>query len=67
MRVALLGMNSASTALMLTASATVWFAKLAWTPATLEQAEDRVCWIAQMSKQVSTMYFVAKESLDMPM
>ena len=40
-RVALLGVTAAGVAVTLTASSTVWFAELFWTPAILLQAEDR--------------------------
>jgi SWI/SNF-related matrix-associated actin-dependent regulator 1 of chromatin subfamily A len=41
-RVALLGITAAGVAVTLTASSTVWFAELFWTPAIMIQAEDRV-------------------------
>jgi SWI/SNF-related matrix-associated actin-dependent regulator 1 of chromatin subfamily A len=40
-RVALLGITAAGVAVTLTASSTVWFAELFWTPALMIQAEDR--------------------------
>lgn len=40
-RVALLGITAAGVAVTLTASSTVWFAELFWTPAIMIQAEDR--------------------------
>lgn len=66
-RVALLGLNAASVALSLTASSTVWFAELAWSPSCLYQAEDRCCRMGQASSKVDCLYFIAKDTLDMHM
>lgn len=41
-RIAVLGITAAGVAVTLTASSTVWFAELFWTPALMIQAEDRV-------------------------
>uniref|UniRef100_A0A7S3P599 Helicase ATP-binding domain-containing protein n=1 Tax=Amphora coffeiformis TaxID=265554 RepID=A0A7S3P599_9STRA len=62
-RVALLGITAAGVAVTLTASSTVWFAELFWTPALMIQAEDRVHRIGQAS-QVRALYVVAKGTLD---
>ena len=40
-RIAVLGITAAGVAVTLTASSTVWFAELFWTPALMIQAEDR--------------------------
>lgn len=47
-RVALLGITAAGVAVTLTASSTVWFAELFWTPAIMIQAEGK--FTAQISK-----------------
>jgi SNF2 family DNA or RNA helicase len=62
-RVALLGITAAGVAVTLTASATVWFAELFWTPALMIQAEDRAHRIGQAA-QVKCLYVVAKGTLD---
>lgn len=62
-RIALLGITAAGVAVTLTASSTVWFAELFWTPALLVQAEDRCHRIGQQAR-VRCMYFVAKGTLD---
>lgn len=62
-RVALLGITAAGVAVTLTASSTVWFAELFWTPALMIQAEDRVHRIGQAS-QVRALYLVAKGTID---
>lgn len=64
MRVALLGLNSASEVWSFTAATTIWFADLTWTPSTLQQAEARCHRQGQMSAQVTNLYFVAKGTLD---
>lgn len=62
-RVALLGITAAGVAVTLTASSTVWFAELFWTPAIMVQAEDRCHRIGQQAR-VRCLYFVAKGTLD---
>lgn len=62
-RIAILSITSAGVALTLTASSTVWFAELYWTPAMLLQAEDRCHRIGQQTA-VRCVYFVVRESLD---
>lgn len=62
-RVALLGITAAGVAVTLTASSTVWFAELFWTPALMIQAEDRAHRIGQAS-QVRCLYIVARGTLD---
>mmetsp|Transcript_22862 Transcript_22862/g.26058 ORF Transcript_22862/g.26058 Transcript_22862/m.26058 type:complete len:1300 (+) Transcript_22862:141-4040(+) len=62
-RIALLGITAAGVAVTLTASSTVWFAELFWTPALLIQAEDRCHRIGQQAT-VRCMYIVAKGTLD---
>lgn len=62
-RVALLSLDAASVGFSLTASSTVFFAELAWTPSGLMQAEDRCHRMGQRSK-VTCHYFIAKGSLD---
>ena len=42
-RVAVLGITAAGVAVTLTASSTVWFAELFWTPALMIQAEGKTC------------------------
>ncbi|GKZ00892.1 hypothetical protein MPSEU_001040800 [Mayamaea pseudoterrestris] len=62
-KIALLGITAAGVAVTLTASSTVWFAELFWTPAIMIQAEDRCHRIGQNSR-VNCLYFVAKGTLD---
>lgn len=62
-RVALLSLDAASVGFSLTASSTVFFAELSWTPSGLMQAEDRCHRMGQRSK-VTCHYFIAKGSLD---
>ena len=62
-KVALLGVTAAGVAVTLTASSTVWFAEMFWTPAILIQAEDRVHRIGQQS-EVKCLYLIARGTLD---
>ncbi|KAL3784661.1 hypothetical protein HJC23_012177 [Cyclotella cryptica] len=62
-RVALLGITAAGVAVTLTASSTVWFAELFWTPAIMIQAEDRCHRIGQQAR-VRCLYFIARGTLD---
>ena len=62
-RIALLGITAAGVAVTLTASSTVWFAELFWTPAIMVQAEDRCHRIGQQAT-VRCLYFIAKGTLD---
>lgn len=47
----------------MTASSTVWFAELFWTPAIMIQAEDRCHRIGQQA-QVRCLYFIGRGTLD---
>ncbi len=62
-RIAMLGITAAGVAVTLTASSTVWFAELFWTPAIMIQAEDRCHRIGQQAR-VRCLYFIAKGTLD---
>jgi SWI/SNF-related matrix-associated actin-dependent regulator 1 of chromatin subfamily A len=62
-RIAILGITAAGVAVTLTASSTVWFTELFWTPALMIQAEDRCHRIGQNSR-VECLYFVASGTLD---
>ena len=62
-KIALLGITAAGVAVTLTASSTVWFTELFWTPAIMIQAEDRCHRIGQNAR-VNCLYFVAKGTLD---
>lgn len=55
-RVAVLGITAAGVAVTLTASSTVWFAELFWTPAIMIQAEGKsfICRIFQVAAQFLT-------------
>jgi hypothetical protein len=59
----MLGITAAGVAVTLTASSTVWFAELFWTPAIMIQAEDRCHRIGQQAR-VRCLYFIGKGTLD---
>ena len=65
-RIAFLSIRAAGEAITLTASSTVWFAELSWTPAQHFQAEARCHRIGQRSS-VECRYFIAKKTLDGPL
>ncbi|EGR32130.1 zinc ran-binding domain protein 3 [Ichthyophthirius multifiliis] len=62
-RVAILSITAASTGLTLTASSNVVFAEMHWTPALLQQAEDRAHRIGQ-SNSVLCHYILGEGTLD---
>jgi len=62
-RIAMLGITAAGVAVTLTASSTVWFAELFWTPAIMIQAEDRCHRIGQQAR-VRCLYFIGRGTLD---
>jgi hypothetical protein len=62
-RVALLSITAAGVALTLTASSTVFFAELFWTPGSLLQCEDRVHRIGQVN-EVKISYFLSDGTAD---
>lgn len=55
--------KAAGVAVTLTASSTVWFTELFWTPAIMIQAEDRCHRIGQQAR-VRCLYFIARGTLD---
>jgi SNF2 family DNA or RNA helicase len=59
----MLGITAAGVAVTLTASSTIWFAELFWTPAIIIQAEDRCHRIGQQA-QVRCLYFIGRGTLD---
>jgi len=58
-----LSISATGVAINLTASSTVWFAELGWTPASLLQAEDR-CHRVGQRRPVTCRYFCAANSID---
>jgi len=56
--------KAAGVGLTLTASSTVLFIELGWTPAVHDQAEDRVLRIGQTSKKVLIYYMIGKETVE---
>lgn len=55
--------KAAGVAVTLTASSTIWFTELFWTPAIMIQAEDRCHRIGQQAR-VRCLYFIARGTLD---
>ena len=62
-RVALLSVTASGTGITLNAASSVIFAELYWTPATLQQAEDRAHRIGQ-TRDVNVYYLLGKGTLD---
>lgn len=62
-KLAILGLKAASTGITLTASSNVAFLELGWTPADMQQAEDRVYRIGQRNA-VNIWYLLAKDTID---
>lgn len=62
-RLAILGIKAASTGLTLTASSTVLFAELYWTPADIVQAEDRVHRVGQ-NNGVNIIFMMGEKTID---
>lgn len=56
--------RAAGEAITLTASSTVLFGQLGWTPAEHDQAEDRVLRIGQKATSMQAVYFVGMETVD---
>ena len=62
-KLAILGLKAASTGITLTAASNVAFLELGWTPADMQQAEDRVYRIGQRNA-VNVWYLLAKDTID---
>lgn len=61
-----MSIRACGVAVNLTASSTVFFIELDWTPSNLLQAEDR-CHRFGQTNQVDVTYFMLRNSLDVPM
>lgn len=62
--VAILSLNACGMGLTLTKANVAIFAELAWSPATIIQAEDRIHRIGQTSLSVRLIYAIADNSAD---
>lgn len=62
-KLVILGLKAASTGITLTAASNVAFLELGWTPADMQQAEDRVYRIGQKNA-VNVWYLLANETID---
>jgi SWI/SNF-related matrix-associated actin-dependent regulator 1 of chromatin subfamily A len=63
-RVFIGNIQAAGTGLTLTAADAVAFVELPWTPAEVDQAEDRILRIGQTSDRVEAFYFIALGSIE---
>jgi len=63
-RVLLGQLRAAGIGLTLTASSTVLFLEIGWTPAEHDQAEDRVCRIGQTSSKINAYYAIATSTIE---
>ena len=65
-RILIGGLKAAGTGITLTRASTVVFIEIDWVPATLTQAEDRLCRIGQ-KKMVHVLHLVLNNTLDVNM